>query len=154
MHRRRHRHSLSHTRSFARASPLRSACRLPPLRTTPLLATTTHYIQVKCTPNQHIINQGEIGDVLYVVESGCYEAFLRAKGEEPVQEYHQGELFGELALMYNSAHTRALPHTHMHTLPSTQCVCVCATLLTALLACLCVCSCAQVQLPTSGHDKV
>ena len=90
--------------------------------------------------------------MLYVVESGCYEAFLRAKGEEPVQEYHQGELFGELALMYNSAHTSALPHTHMHTRTATSTQCVCHAL-TALLA-MCVCACVQVQLPTRGHDKV
>ena len=107
--------SLSLMHAFARASP--PLCCFATMHHSATCHRHVPNIQVKCTPNQHIINQGEIGDVLYVVESGCYEAFLRAKGEEPVQEYHQGELFGELALMYNSAHTRALPHTHMPAAP-------------------------------------
>ena len=132
-----HADGISHRRRRPSFS-LTHACSLTHARCLP--PPCHYYIQVKCSPNQHIINQGEIGDVLYVVESGCYEAFLRAKGEEPVQEYHQGELFGELALMYNSAHTRALPHTHTHIALNSVCVCVFATL-TAWLACLCVCVC-------------
>jgi len=49
-----------------------------------------------------VISQGENGDVLFVVESGTYSAYLRAKGEEAVQKYESGQLFGELALMYNT----------------------------------------------------
>ena len=40
--------------------------------------------QVRCSSGEHIINQGEIGEVLYVVESGTYEAYLRQKGDDAV----------------------------------------------------------------------
>lgn len=50
-----------------------------------------------------IINQGDYGDCLYIVESGeleCFKTF--SSGEEKmVRKYHEGEAFGELALLYN-----------------------------------------------------
>jgi CRP-like cAMP-binding protein len=57
--------------------------------------------EVLCEKDNLVIQQGEIGDVLYIVESGVFNAHLRAKGDEVVREYRSGELFGELALMYN-----------------------------------------------------
>lgn len=59
--------------------------------------------EVRCSDGDHIINQGDIGDVLYVVESGTFAAYLRQKGDDapPVVTYTTGQLFGELALMYN-----------------------------------------------------
>ena len=54
------------------------------------------------------INQGEIGDCLYVVDTGVYHAYLRQKGDkEPVQTYNSGFNFvlgdavrGEFYLVY------------------------------------------------------
>ena len=51
------------------------------------------------------IEQGESGDVLYLIENGnldCFKTF--SKGEEPtfLKTYGSGEAFGELALLYNA----------------------------------------------------
>ena len=40
---------------------------------------------IKTTEEEIVIRQGEIGDILYVVESGEYNAYLRAKGDLIVQ---------------------------------------------------------------------
>ncbi len=56
-------------------------------------------------PNQFVIQQGEKGDCLYVVEQGELECFKKFKeGEAPkhLKTYYAGESFGELALFYNS----------------------------------------------------
>ena len=45
---------------------------------------------------------GDPGDNFYVVTSGELDAFIKAGGDEPIQEYRQGDSFGELALLYNS----------------------------------------------------
>lgn len=47
-----------------------------------------------------IINQGEQGDMYYVIESGEYEVFLKAKGDTPIHRYADNGAFGELALLY------------------------------------------------------
>jgi len=52
-----------------------------------------------------IINQGDQGDCLFLVEDGnldCYKNFK--KGDEPkwLKLYNPGEAFGELALLYNA----------------------------------------------------
>ena len=44
---------------------------------------------------------GDPGDNFYVVTSGELDAFIKAGGDEPIQEYRQGDSFGELALLYN-----------------------------------------------------
>jgi cAMP-dependent protein kinase regulator len=50
-----------------------------------------------------IINQGDHGDCLYIVDQGdleCFKSF--SSGEEKmVKKYSEGEAFGELALLYN-----------------------------------------------------
>jgi hypothetical protein len=51
-----------------------------------------------------VIQQGDPGDNLYVVESGVYDAFVRigTSGEEKkVSEFCKGQSFGELTLLYN-----------------------------------------------------
>lgn len=51
-----------------------------------------------------MINQGEEGDNLYVVESGilsCYKLFPGNEQETFLKKYLPGESFGELALLYN-----------------------------------------------------
>ena len=52
-----------------------------------------------------VINQGEDGAELFVVDSGvleCYKTFN--KGEDPkyLKDYNPGDAFGELALLYNA----------------------------------------------------
>ena len=51
-----------------------------------------------------IIQQGDIGVVFYLLESGSVDVFLEKKGEESkkVHAYSSGDAFGELALMYNA----------------------------------------------------
>ncbi|KAJ1988343.1 hypothetical protein H4R33_002475 [Dimargaris cristalligena] len=59
----------------------------------------------KPVPNHEaIIQQGDIGDYFYVVETGTFEVFVSKDGNPPmkVYQYGPGGSFGELALMYNS----------------------------------------------------
>jgi len=52
-----------------------------------------------------VINQGDDGDVLYVVESGrlsCSKVFKKGDDATYLKDYHPGEAFGELALLYNA----------------------------------------------------
>jgi len=51
-----------------------------------------------------IIQQGDDGDILYVVESGeleCYKKFSGEAKEKLVKTCREGDAFGELALLYN-----------------------------------------------------
>jgi len=55
--------------------------------------------------NEFVINQGDTGDCLYVVEHGDLECFKKFKKEEAaklVKTYVAGDSFGELALLYNA----------------------------------------------------
>ena len=57
------------------------------------------------TPGQHVIQQGEKGEVLYVVEEGqldCFKLFPGDKEPKFLKTYVPGEAFGELALLYNA----------------------------------------------------
>jgi cAMP-dependent protein kinase regulator len=52
-----------------------------------------------------VIQQGENGEVLYIVESGkldCFKVFNAQEGEKFLKTYNSGEVFGELALLYNA----------------------------------------------------
>jgi len=54
-----------------------------------------------------VIDQGEDGDVLYVVEKGdleCYKRLGNSETSEPkfLKNYGPGDAFGELALLYNA----------------------------------------------------
>ena len=56
---------------------------------------------------QSVIEQGEDGDVLYVVEKGdleCYKRISSSDTSEPkfLKNYGPGDAFGELALLYNA----------------------------------------------------
>lgn len=46
-----------------------------------------------------IIEQGDVGDFFYVVQSGTFDCFIQ---DVKVTEYEAGGSFGELALMYNA----------------------------------------------------
>jgi len=51
-----------------------------------------------------VIQQGERGDIFYVVESGAFEASIKSSDKEPAKKvafYESGTGFGELALLYN-----------------------------------------------------
>jgi len=63
------------------------------------------YFLTSFRPEEYVIQQGENGDNLYVVDSGklaCYKQF--ANNPEPtfLKNYEPGESFGELALLYNA----------------------------------------------------
>ena len=52
-----------------------------------------------------VIQQGEEGDNLYVVDSGeldCYKTFKGNDHDTHLKVYQPGEAFGELALLYNA----------------------------------------------------
>jgi cAMP-dependent protein kinase regulator len=52
-----------------------------------------------------VINQGENGDVLYIIENGsldCFKVFNKDDEEKYLKTYNPGETFGELALLYNA----------------------------------------------------
>ena len=56
-------------------------------------------------PNEIAIQQGDDGDVLYVVESGeliCSKHFTKDGKEVFLKMYQPGDSFGELALLYNA----------------------------------------------------
>jgi len=59
-----------------------------------------------------IINQGEIGDNFYVVESGEFDIFVKKDGKpKRVATFGEGTSFGELALMYNAARAATVTAT-------------------------------------------
>ena len=55
--------------------------------------------------NEYIIKQGDNGDNLYIIESGeliCEKVFNQGDPPTYLKTYKDGELFGELALLYNA----------------------------------------------------
>ena len=57
----------------------------------------------KVSAGQAVINQGENGNELFVVGSGLLKCYKVIKGENKyLKDYHPGEAFGELALLYNA----------------------------------------------------
>jgi len=59
----------------------------------------------ECLAGETIIDQGESGDTLFVVESGqldCFKKFSKDSEPKQVRTYGPGEAFGELALLYNA----------------------------------------------------
>lgn len=51
---------------------------------------------------ERIINEGETGDVMFVIEQGSCDCFKQLDGqEEAVKHCGAGDYFGELALLYN-----------------------------------------------------
>ena len=59
----------------------------------------------KFKKNDYIIKQGDNGDYLYIIESGeliCEKVFNNGDSPVYLKTYKEGELFGELALLYNA----------------------------------------------------
>ena len=55
-------------------------------------------------PNDYVIRQGDDGDALYIVNTGllkCCKKFGKDESDKFLRNYSSGEVFGELALMYN-----------------------------------------------------
>lgn len=60
--------------------------------------------EVRVTTGQRVIRQGDEGDFLFVIESGRLDCVIMADGiEKVVKTCVAGEVFGELAVLYNCA---------------------------------------------------
>merc|ERR1719198_1191764 len=58
--------------------------------------------EVKAAKGQRVIEQGENGDYLFIIESGKFECKIKIDdGEKVVKTCEAGDVFGELALLYN-----------------------------------------------------
>lgn len=59
--------------------------------------------EISVEPNSFVIEQGDDGDCLYVVESGKLDCLIKTSSGEDlvVKTCEQGDVFGELALLYN-----------------------------------------------------
>lgn len=59
--------------------------------------------EVQCKAKHRVINQGDVGDFLFVIESGDFDCIVKiADGtEKVVKTCVPGDVFGELALLYN-----------------------------------------------------
>jgi len=54
-------------------------------------------------PKEFVIKEGDPGDVLYIVETGDLNCTKVIDGEEKfLKKYKTGDVFGELALLYNA----------------------------------------------------
>lgn len=59
--------------------------------------------QKKAAGGEFVIKEGEPGEVLYILESGTMQCSKVIDGEEKVlKQYKAGDVFGELALLYNA----------------------------------------------------
>lgn len=58
--------------------------------------------EVNATAGQRVINQGDSGDFLFVIESGILDCKIKLANEDKVvKTCEAGDVFGELALLYN-----------------------------------------------------
>mmetsp|Transcript_19210 Transcript_19210/g.3105 ORF Transcript_19210/g.3105 Transcript_19210/m.3105 type:complete len:105 (-) Transcript_19210:427-741(-) len=59
----------------------------------------------KFQPGDTVIQQGDDGNELFVVDSGeldCSKVFVKGEDAKFLKKYQSGEAFGELALLYNA----------------------------------------------------
>lgn len=57
----------------------------------------------KVANQEFIIKEGDAGSVLYIVEEGKLACYKNINGEEKhLKDYAPGDVFGELALLYNA----------------------------------------------------
>jgi len=58
--------------------------------------------EVKADAKQRVINQGDSGDFLFVIETGRLDCVIKVDGvDKVVKTCEAGDVFGELALLYN-----------------------------------------------------
>merc|ERR1719446_950336 len=58
--------------------------------------------EIQVQKDERIIKQGENGNVLFIIESGKLDCLVKTNAEEKVVKTVQcGDVFGELALLYN-----------------------------------------------------
>jgi cAMP-dependent protein kinase regulator len=58
--------------------------------------------EVQAEPKQRVINQGDSGDFLFVIEMGTLDCIIKVDGaDKVVKTCEAGDVFGELALLYN-----------------------------------------------------
>lgn len=75
--------------------------------------------EVHFKEDEMIINQGDDGNELYVLESGeceCYKLFKDSEIPTKLRDYVPGEAFGELALLYNAPRAASIKATEDVTL--------------------------------------
>lgn len=66
----------------------------------------------KGAPGEVIIKEGDMGDVIYIVESGTLKCTKVIDGESKMlKEYKPGDVFGELALLYNAPRAATIEAT-------------------------------------------
>lgn len=78
------------------------------LQTVPILQNMDHYErskladaikEKKAKAGEVVINQGDAGEVFYILVEGEAEAFLKGDDKKSVMKYTPGDYFGELALL-------------------------------------------------------
>ncbi|KAL9045813.1 MAG: hypothetical protein Q9214_001209 [Letrouitia sp. 1 TL-2023] len=78
------------------------------LEEVPLLASLTLYERskiadaldtIKFSEGQTIIQEGDIGEAFYILESGEAKVHKKDEGDKVLREYKKGDYFGELALL-------------------------------------------------------
>jgi cAMP-dependent protein kinase regulator len=52
-----------------------------------------------------IVRQGDVGDAFYMIEHGCVDVYIQAKGDAPVVTLKAGDFFGEKALLSSDVRT-------------------------------------------------
>merc|ERR550514_1176768 len=58
--------------------------------------------EVKVEPKKRVINQGDNGDFLFVIDKGKLDCIIKIDGvDKVVKTCEAGDVFGELALLYN-----------------------------------------------------
>lgn len=70
----------------------------------------------KVANQEFIIKEGDAGSVLYIVEAGQLACYKKINGEEKhLKDYTPGEVFGELALLYNAPRAASIQaHSDSH----------------------------------------
>jgi len=72
--------------------------------------------EVTLTKGDRVIKQGDDGDFLFVIDKGvcnCYKKFPNEDEEKMVKECNPGDVFGELALLYNMPRAASVEATEL-----------------------------------------
>ena len=85
-----------HVYDVLRANPLFGDLREPELETIISLLMV-----VQCEAEQVVIQEGDLGHNLYIVDSGEFGLYTKSRGETPMRIYKTGDSFGEVALVHN-----------------------------------------------------